>query len=243
MDKPKTGLEAVLAKVAEDAANLVKESALNELKSAVSAVRHLACLEKHDSDDMKAAKLRVAAAIKNTTEAGCLQEEIVSASSATVAPKQVTEGKEGNHSEAPQESAKDSAGGVSKEVLPKRVKPRDAARDAAIDAKETGKTPAEIAKAAAAAAKKAGGNARDIAKAALVAAKIAGITQGQREFTDSDSSSSSSSGSTSEEEEAEAPIEAKAKAAAKRDGIAAAFYFAAHSGAPPASAQPLRESA
>lgn len=235
-----------MAKVAEDAANLVKESALTELRGAVTAVRALAVSDKQTGEEMKAAKLRVAAAIKGATEAGCSQDEIVAASAAVAPPAPAQHAAPDGSTDGSVQGAPPTGEPAKKEPftsdvkddgqdVPRRVKPKDAARQAATTAKEAGKTPAEIAKAAAAAAKAAGGSARDIAKAAMVAAKIAGVSSGQASEDSESESSSSSSESSSDDVEAEAPIEAKAKAAAKRDGIAAAFYFAAHAGVAPAT--------
>merc|ERR1712176_50122 len=92
-----------------------------------------------------------------------------------------------------------------------------------------GKTAAEITKAAATAAKENGADPPDIAKAAADGAKIArGETVRVIEYAEDDGddgSSSSSDSSSSTEEVDEAAISQKDKDKAKRDGIAAVFYF------------------
>merc|ERR1719215_198437 len=103
------------------------------------------------------------------------------------------------------------------------------ARKPAEAAREAGKPAPEIAKAAAAAAKAAGGDASDISEAAKMAVKIAAGEQLPplpeiEGGDDADDSSSSSSDSSSSAED-EAPLEEKDRAKAKREGIAAAFYF------------------
>lgn len=112
---------------------------------------------------------------------------------------------------------------------PKSVIVQRAAHAAANEAKEAGKTAAEITKAAAAAAKENGADPPGIAKAAADGAKIArGETVRVIEYAEDDGGddSSSSSGSSSSTEECdEAAISQNERDKAKRDGIAAVFYF------------------
>lgn len=124
----------------------------------------------------------------------------------------------------------------------KRALVQKAAHEAAIEAKEGGEPPANVAKAATSSAKMAGGDAEDIMRAAKDGVKIANGEQPVMlpEYEEKESETvyakdtkvdggkdddSSSSSSDSYDSERELPIAENDKAKAKREGIAAAFYF------------------
>jgi len=221
--------------------NALKDNALNELRSAVLAVRALAVSENQGGDAMEPAKLRVAAAVQAATRAGLSQQEIAEASSAvlppapSLAPGEDEEGSAGGATDehgfqvkASEKTDPGETGGLAENKVKRKNRhklAREAARAAALEAKEAGKSKGEIAKAATAAAKAAGGDGNDISAAAVAALKIASDEIPEQKDDGSSSSSSSSSSSDSESAEQEEPIAAKDAAKAKRDGIAAVFYF------------------
>lgn len=246
-------MAAFQAKVAEDAVKLLKEAeekkkqeeeeaerrkaeaeaqkkqaAVAELKAAVGEVRRLAGLEDAGGELMQPAKVRVAAAVKAATLAGVPQDDLVEASQAAVPAPQAPE----PQALEKKEELVNGAVGELAEHGDREKKPkfnvsslaRYAARVAAMAAKESGKTAPEVAKAATAAAKAAGGGPDDISKAALIAVKIANNEELPPDLAGGESSSSSSSDSSSDTER-EADISQKEKDKAKRDGIAAVFYF------------------
>jgi len=198
-----------------------KMAALAELKAAVQQVRTLAATEDQAGDAMKIAKKQIAIAMQAAMKAGIPQEAIVAASKAPAETKdEQTEGADEEKKESPPPKKREPRKPSARKVAMK------AAREAAEAAREAGKAAPEIAKGAAAAAKAAGGDASDISEAAKMAVKIAAgeslppIEEGD----DGDDSSSSSSDSSSSVED-EVPLEEKDRAKAKREGIAAAFYF------------------
>jgi len=214
-DEPKkTGaLDGVMKKIQEDAQKLLQEAkdeALTELKASVEGVRFLANCESPSEDAFKEAKARVAAAIKSATEKGVSKEELIEASKAAT------------ETTKKEEKIKEVAGAKRGEKIKKKKvvvefeNPAvgDACKEAAEKAKEEGKTIPEIIKAAVeAAAAVPDASAEDLKKVKKAAAAMA--LEGS-----SSSDSSSSSGGESEPE-----IDSKAKADAKREGIAAVFYF------------------
>lgn len=217
---------AFKAKVASDARALLaaeedrqkaakKEACLAELRAAIGEVRKLAGQEDQGGEQMKPAKLRVAKALQAATAAGIDQEEIVEATTLEPEPQEAGSGSKDGTSEAaaPEDTTK-------KDIKKERLAVREAAHAAAVLAKQEGRPAAEIAKMAAVAAKAYGGDATAIQKAAVAALKIAKGEDPQ--YSDIDSSSSSSSSSESEREE---DIGQWERDKAKRDGIAAAFYF------------------
>lgn len=194
-EKPLPGGNAVRAPSVNDTVAIGKEAALTEVRAAVAEVRQLASQENKGVEAIQAAKVRVATAIQKAQSAGVSQEELLAASKSESTNKVMP----GDFAKADKEKIYSAA--------------FEAARVAAEAAKDAGKPDIEIVKAAAAAAKAAGGDPK-VAAAALKSLKA----------TENNDSSSSSSDSSSSEED-ELPIAAEAKAKAKREGIAAAFYF------------------
>lgn len=222
----KKPLAGIMAKIQEDAENLLKaakEEALNELKAAVGGVKLLNSLESPSPEAFKEAKLRVAKAIKSAQEKGVSTEELVAASSAMGAAQK-------------EEQAKAEKGTEKKERIKKERKQQlvvvydnpavgEAGQAAALEAKGEGKTIPEIVVAAFTAASKVeGASAEDLKKVKKVAAAQA------LDGSSSSSDSSSSSGGEAVEEEKE--IDDSVKKAALREGIAAVFYFDALKNAP-----------
>lgn len=218
-EKPKTGVDLIKQKIMEDAQALVneaKDAALEELKKAVEGFRDISSQEVPNPEALKEAKTKVAAAIKEAQAKGVSPEELIEASSQMSAPKP-----------AAQESVKEEAvkgEKVKKEKVKKEkvviefANPAvgEAAKQAAEKAKEEGKPLPEMIKSAIAALQTVGGaSPEDIKKVKKLAAEIA--------LDKSDSSDSSDDSGSETEEEREIDKDEKAKA--KREGIAAAFYF------------------
>lgn len=226
-DEPKkvSAVDSVMQKIKEDAAAMVqaaKDEALTDLKASCEGVRLLASLASPSAEAYKEAKQRVAAAIKNATEKGVSKEELIEASSAKQEAELNTPKPKG------EERIKAEKKPAKVKVVIEFANPAVgvACNEAAEKAKEEGKTiPEIIAAAVTAAAAVPDASTEDMKKVKKQAAAMA--LEG----------SSSSSSSSSSEEEAEAAIDDKSKAKAKREGIAAVFYFdALKAGLPPSEA-------
>lgn len=217
-EKPKTGVDLIKQKIMEDAqamVNAAKEEALAELKKAVEVFRDASSQEVPDPEALKDAKVKVAAAIKEAQAKGVSPEELIEASSQMGVSKQATEERV-----KPEETEKEER--VKKEKVKKEKvviefdNPAvgEAARAAAEKAKEEGLSLPEMIKAAITALQAIGGaGPDDIKKVKKLAAEVA-LDQ-----------SSSSSSDDSSDTEMEKEIDKDEKAKAKREGIAAAFYF------------------
>lgn len=201
-------VNSIMQKIAEDAAAMVKqakEAALADVNFAVGGVRELATKENVKPEDLKAARARVAVAIKAAQAKGVSQEELVEASKGMgKAPEEKAEGKG-------EERIKKKA------VVIEFDNPAvgEAAKEAAAAAKEEGKTLPEIIKAAVDAAQAVEGASTEDVKKAKKAAAAAAMEE----------SSDSSDSSDSTDTEVENDIGETEKQKAKREGIAAAFYF------------------
>jgi len=217
------GIDAIKQKIMEDAQAMVdaaKEEALTNLKAAMEGVRLLASLESPSPQSFKEAKMRVAAAMKDAIAKGVSKEELIEAS--------VRSGKQ--KMEGDSDSGGEEGGGGGEERVKKEKKKEvvieydnpavgEAGKEAAQAAKDEGKTIPEIIVAAVTAAKAVeGAGAEDLKKVKKVAAAVA--------------MEGSSSSSDSSDSEAEKEIDAQSKALAKREGIAAVFYFDALKNAP-----------
>jgi len=208
--KPKTGaLAEITKKITEDAISMVKEAALADLKFAVDSVREVTAKGDATAEEIKGAKLRVAQAIKAAQDKGVSQEELVEASSAMGKAKEAQEKKE--------EALKPEKKVKKEPVVIEFDNPAvgEAVKEAAAQAKEDGKTLPEIIMAAVAAAKAVEGASDEDVKKAKKAAAAAAMEE----------SSSSSGSDDSSDTEYETELAAAEKAKAKREGIAAAFYF------------------
>jgi len=200
---------------------------LDGIKEAVAEVRKAAATG--DAEAIKTAQPLLAMAVQAAKGAGISEEDILEASTAPPAPepekKDEAEAEKANEEpdeEALEKQRKKKEAKAAKKKQQHQIKV--AIYNAIVAAKTEGLPTPQIAKAGAAAAKEAGGSPADISDAAKLALKVASGEEVPPPAEEESDSSSSSSSDSSETEE-EAPLAEGERAKAKREGIAAAFYF------------------
>jgi len=215
-EKSAGALSEFMKGVQEDAQKMVqqaKEGALADLKFALQAMQEIANKEDPSVEALKGAKMRVAEAMKAAQAKGVSKEELVEASrNINNAEEKIKE--EAIKGEKPVKAKKEKKPPPVIEFENPAV--GEAVKEAALKAKEEEKSMPEIIKAAVEAAQAVeGASAEDVKKAkkAAVAACM------------DESSSSSSDSDDSSDTEVERELDKMEKEKAKREGIAAAFYF------------------